>query len=166
MAQVVSRRLPTAAARVRAQVRSCGICGGQSGTGAVFLRVLRPPLPILGQPIAPHSSSSSGAGTIGQLVADVPSWLSLTPPQETKTSMTDTMTSQNIHLSSWDTCITNLFDIALLISMFRPFFCCIEGRGCRTNHCRLCVCVHYTKTLWVICRCYKYIAPRCRARNI
>jgi hypothetical protein len=27
---------------------------------------------------------SSGAGTIGQLVADVPSGLSVTPPQETK----------------------------------------------------------------------------------
>jgi hypothetical protein len=27
---------------------------------------------------------SSGAGTIGQLVADVPSGLNLTPPQETK----------------------------------------------------------------------------------
>jgi hypothetical protein len=30
---------------------------------------------------------SSGAGTIGQLVADVPSRLSLTPPQETKKEM-------------------------------------------------------------------------------
>jgi hypothetical protein len=30
---VVSRRLPTAAARVRGQVRSCGICGRKSGTG-------------------------------------------------------------------------------------------------------------------------------------
>jgi hypothetical protein len=28
--------------------------------------------------------TSSGAGTMGQLVADVPSGLSLTPPQETK----------------------------------------------------------------------------------
>jgi hypothetical protein len=31
IAQAASRRLPTAAARVRSQVRSCGICGGQSG---------------------------------------------------------------------------------------------------------------------------------------
>jgi hypothetical protein len=30
MAQAVSRRLPTAAARVRAQFRSCGICGGET----------------------------------------------------------------------------------------------------------------------------------------
>jgi hypothetical protein len=54
MAQAVSRRLPTAAARVRAQVWSC--CG-QSGTGAGFLRVLRFPLPVLIPPTPPHSSS-------------------------------------------------------------------------------------------------------------
>jgi hypothetical protein len=48
---VVSRQFPTAAA----QVRSCGICGGQSGTGAGFLRVLR--FPII-PPTSPHSSSS------------------------------------------------------------------------------------------------------------
>jgi hypothetical protein len=57
IAQVVSRRLPKAAARVRAQVKSCEICGGQSGIRADFLRVLRFPLPILIQPTAPHSSS-------------------------------------------------------------------------------------------------------------
>jgi hypothetical protein len=36
----------------------------------------------------PHSSSSSssGAGTVGQLVVGVPSDLSLTPPQETELS--------------------------------------------------------------------------------
>jgi hypothetical protein len=45
------------ASRVRAQVRSCGIFGGQSGTGAGFLRGLRFHLPILIPPIAPHSSS-------------------------------------------------------------------------------------------------------------
>jgi hypothetical protein len=60
---------------------SCGICGRQSGTGAGFPRVLRFPLPIR-IPTAPHSSTS-GAGTIGQLVTEVPSGLSLTPPQYT-----------------------------------------------------------------------------------
>jgi hypothetical protein len=49
IAQAVSRWLPKAAARVR----SCGICGGQSGNGAGFLRVLRFPLPVLIPPIAP-----------------------------------------------------------------------------------------------------------------
>jgi hypothetical protein len=49
---------PTAAARVRDQVRSCGICGGQSSAGAGFLRVLPFPLPILIPPTASHSSSS------------------------------------------------------------------------------------------------------------
>jgi hypothetical protein len=53
-AQAVSRWLPTAAARVR----SCGICGGQNSTGAVFLLVLRFPLPIFFPPIALQSPSS------------------------------------------------------------------------------------------------------------
>jgi hypothetical protein len=57
IAQAVSRRLLTASARVRAQVWSCGICGGQSGTGAGFLGVLQFPLPILITPTAPHSST-------------------------------------------------------------------------------------------------------------
>jgi hypothetical protein len=77
VAQAVSRLLPAAAAWVRAQVRSCGICGGQRGTGGGFLRVLRISLPIL----IPYSSSSTIRGWyIGQIVADVPSGLSLTPP--------------------------------------------------------------------------------------
>jgi hypothetical protein len=68
-AQVFSHRFPTTTAQVRAQVKSCGVCGGQSGTEAGFLRVLRFVLPILIQLSAPHSSS--GAGIIGQMVADI-----------------------------------------------------------------------------------------------
>jgi hypothetical protein len=58
IAEAVSRWLPTAAARVQSRVWSNGICGGQSGAGAGFLRVLQ-------FPNSP-SSQSSGAGTIGQ----------------------------------------------------------------------------------------------------
>jgi hypothetical protein len=63
IAEVVSSWLPTAAARVQSRVWSSGICGGQSGVGAGFLRVLRFPLPVI-PPNSP-SSQSPGAGTIG-----------------------------------------------------------------------------------------------------
>jgi hypothetical protein len=43
----VSCLLLTSEARDLSQVKSCGICGGQSVTGDGFLRVLRFPLPIL-----------------------------------------------------------------------------------------------------------------------
>jgi hypothetical protein len=110
---------------------SCGICGGQSGAGAGFHRVLLFPLPIFIPPISPQSPSpiirgwynrpvgaaalkapqyklkkcgicgrqsgtgsrfsvchihhlTSGAGTISQLVAEVPIGLILTPSQKSK----------------------------------------------------------------------------------
>jgi hypothetical protein len=53
VAQAVRRWLPTAAARVRVRT-ACGVCGGQSGTGASFLRVLRLPLQFI-PPISPSS---------------------------------------------------------------------------------------------------------------
>jgi hypothetical protein len=56
VAQVVSCWLPTVAAWVQAHVRSCGICGGQSGTGPGFLQVLRFPPAILISQNAPYSS--------------------------------------------------------------------------------------------------------------
>jgi hypothetical protein len=54
VAQTVSRWLPTAAARVRVRA-ACGVCGGQSGTGGGFLRVLRFPLPVFIPPMSPLS---------------------------------------------------------------------------------------------------------------
>jgi hypothetical protein len=72
---------PTAAARVRSQVKSSGICGGQNGVGAGFLRVFR-----FSCQFSFHIHYlSSGADTIDQLVIDIPTGgLSLTAPQETK----------------------------------------------------------------------------------
>jgi hypothetical protein len=55
IAQAVSRWLPTAVARVQTLAWSSGICGGQSGAGVGFLRVLRFPLPIF----IPQNSPSS-----------------------------------------------------------------------------------------------------------
>jgi hypothetical protein len=51
VAQAVSRRLPTAA--TRGQVRSCGICGGQSGAGVGFHQRLHFPLPFIIPPNSP-----------------------------------------------------------------------------------------------------------------
>jgi hypothetical protein len=45
IAQAVSRWLPTPAVRGSRPGRHVGFCGGQSGAGAGFLRVLRFPLP-------------------------------------------------------------------------------------------------------------------------
>jgi hypothetical protein len=74
IAQAVSRRLPTEAARLQAQVRSCGVCGGQSGFSfpcqSSFHRLLHT-----------HHHLSSGAGTVGQLVGDVPSGMSQPTPR-------------------------------------------------------------------------------------
>jgi hypothetical protein len=83
IAQAVSRRLPTADVRVRAQVRSCEISGGQSGTGAGFLRVLRFPLPIFIPPIAPHSQSTIRGWYSGPISGQRTKRGCLTPPQET-----------------------------------------------------------------------------------
>jgi hypothetical protein len=72
-AQAVSRWLPTAAARVRTRVRSCGFCGGESVTGAGFLRVFRCPLSILIPPIVPYSPSTIIGGWWSRPVVDAAS---------------------------------------------------------------------------------------------
>jgi hypothetical protein len=67
IAQAVSRRLPTAAARVQTRVGTWDFVMDKSGAGAGFLRELRFPLPIYIPSCSPQSSSlTPEAGTIGQ----------------------------------------------------------------------------------------------------
>jgi hypothetical protein len=75
IAEAINRWLYTAAVRVRARVWSSGICGGQSGARAGFLRVPLFPLSIF---IPPQSSSIIWSWYNGPVVAAVPSGLSVT----------------------------------------------------------------------------------------
>jgi hypothetical protein len=75
IAEAVSRWLPTEAVRVQSRVWSTGICGGQSGVGAGFLRVLQFPLPLI--PPNSLSSQSPGAGTIGPSLDSNPHYANL-----------------------------------------------------------------------------------------
>jgi hypothetical protein len=56
MARAVSCRLPTAAVRVLVRVMPYVICGGHSGVGAGFIRILRFPLPAI-PPFVPYTST-------------------------------------------------------------------------------------------------------------
>jgi hypothetical protein len=84
IAQAASLRFPTSAARARAQVRSCGIFGGQNALEQVFSEYFGFLCQFSLHWLLHTHNLSSVAGTIGQLVANVPSGLSLTPPQETE----------------------------------------------------------------------------------
>jgi hypothetical protein len=79
IAQADIRRLPTAAARVRAHVRSCRICGGQSDIEAGFLRVLPCPLSIFIPPNAPHSSSIVRGGYNRAIIGRRTKWTQSQP---------------------------------------------------------------------------------------
>jgi hypothetical protein len=83
IAQAASRWLPTAASRVRARMKSCGNCGGQSGTG-VFSEYFDVACQSLQRLLHTHHHPSSGDDTTGQIEADVTSGPSFLPPEENK----------------------------------------------------------------------------------
>jgi hypothetical protein len=84
-AQLVCSRLPTTAAQIRSQVKSRGICGGRSGIRQVLSEYFNFPCQFSFHHLFhTHHRLSSWAGTTGQIAADVPSGLNLSPPQEIK----------------------------------------------------------------------------------
>jgi hypothetical protein len=95
----VSRRFSAAEARIQAQIRSYGICGGQSGTRAGFLVYFGFSSQLLFHRILHNNHLlSSGSGTIGQTVAAVPNRLSLTP---TKGIKKENILALVHYLASW-----------------------------------------------------------------
>jgi hypothetical protein len=81
IAQEVSRCPPAVVARVRSQVRLLGFMVDKVALGQVFSEHFGFLCQFSFHRMV-HTHLSSGAGTIGQLEPDVPSGLSLTPPDE------------------------------------------------------------------------------------
>jgi hypothetical protein len=85
MAQAASRRLPTRWHGIEPSSGHVGFVVDKMALRLVFFEYFGFLCQSsFHQHLHIHYHLSSGAGTIGQLVADVPSGLSLTPPQETK----------------------------------------------------------------------------------
>jgi hypothetical protein len=83
IAQAVSRRLPTAAPRFDPRSGHVGFVVDKVALGQVSSEYFGFPCQFSFHRL-PHTHLSSGAGTIGQLVAHVPSGLRLTAPHELK----------------------------------------------------------------------------------
>jgi hypothetical protein len=86
IAQAVSRRLPTAAEPRSGHV---GFVVDKVALGQVFSEYFGFSCQFPFHRLLHIHPLSSGAGTVGQTVADVPSGLSLTPPQETEEKKTN-----------------------------------------------------------------------------
>jgi hypothetical protein len=108
IAQAVSCQLPTTEGRDWSQDKSCGICGGQSGTGAGFLRALQFVLPIFIPPNASFSSIKQ-EWYIKPICGRRTEWKNLTPLREIiiKSLMkigTDIQPIIKLRLSNLDSC--------------------------------------------------------------
>jgi hypothetical protein len=89
MAQAVSSWLPTVAVRIRTQVKSCGVFVVEKVVlGHVFSEYFGFPYQFSFHLLLLTDHLSSRAGTIGEIVAEVPSGLSLAQLQETKKKKT------------------------------------------------------------------------------
>jgi hypothetical protein len=85
IAQAVSLRLPTAAALVEPRSGHVGFVVDKVALWQVFSEYFSFPCQFsFHRLLHTHHHLSSGTGTIGQIVADVSSGLSLNQPQETK----------------------------------------------------------------------------------
>jgi hypothetical protein len=83
-AQAVSRRFPTAGTGFEPRSNYVGFVVDKVALGQVFSEYSGFPCQFPFHRLLHTHHLSSGAGTIDQLVADVPSGLSLTPPRKTK----------------------------------------------------------------------------------
>jgi hypothetical protein len=86
ISEAVSRRLPTAVARFDPRSGHTRFVVDKVAMGQVSSKYFSFPCQFSFH-IHPHHHLSSGAGTIGQIVANVPSGLSLTPSQKIKKKM-------------------------------------------------------------------------------
>jgi hypothetical protein len=85
MPLVVSRRLPTAGPGFEPRSGPVGFVVDEVALGQVFSEYFGFPCQFsFHRLLHVHHHLSSGAATVGQLMADIPSGLSVTPAQETK----------------------------------------------------------------------------------
>jgi hypothetical protein len=121
--QAVSRRIPTAPARVRYHVKSSEICGWQSGTGTGFIRIFLSSLPSLIPQNGPYSCVIQGWYS-RPISGRRTKWTQSHPPRETlkKNLRTDTI-SRLFSLCierQWITLPVTLPDILLLPLHWAP----------------------------------------------
>jgi hypothetical protein len=117
IAQVVGPWLPTMVARVQSHV---GFVVDEVTLGQVFCFPCQFPFHRL---LYTHHHLSSGAGTIGQIVADMPSGLTLTPCQEIIITIIIIIIMNNnsncVYTSKYNYIISNIKLISKIIKAIR-----------------------------------------------